>query len=597
MSDRYTHLKCECPSGEGVGVKRAVGYIRVSTMFQAKEGESLETQKNQIKEFCNFKGWTLQKIYEDAGKTGAKTEARHDFMQMMADAKAGHFDIVVFTKLSRFARNSMDYHRFQYELEKSNVSLSSIKENIDPTTNNGRLMAGIFALLAEWEREMIREQMAENKIAKWRELRMFNGHAPYGYFWNKKTCKFEENQQEAEVLKLIFSWYTKLGISMREIILKLDREGYRSRRATWSNGTLSGIMQNPCYSSCKLHTNTKVYVDGKRTQTSKSEEDWITFDLPRIVPKSLCDAVEKRREFNITKQKRTTWQNDHWLRGSLHCGRCGARMRVIKGNDRVDGSFPTYYVCHWSCCSEKDLKIEKRERCYQGNVPTDHLEEYIWDRLTFTLTGQHHNPSKEIDLKKVAESYFDNLSTGNVKERLKLTEDKKNRFDSELNKKVRANFRLLELLEDEEVNLSSVRTKLRENEQIIETLKESIQDAENELLELGVMLQDQENFLANKDVLFDIWSDLQDFCPEDKKRMLESLVPDGVTVVIEKNPNHGKRHFKRLGSGNVHFDIVWNSFIFEWLKEAGKLPSLYQNGSHHPAGDERRRDSRNDAHL
>ena len=272
-------------------------------------------------------------------------------------------------------------------------------------------------------------------------------------------------------------------------------------------------------------------------------------------------------------------------------------MRVLKGSDRIDGSFPTYYVCHWSCCSARDLEIDKRDRCQQGNVRTDQLEEYVWDHLTFALTGQHHNPTKESELKIAAESYFDYLAGDNIKERIQIVEDKKRRLENEYSKKIRANERLFELLEDEDININSVRIKLRDNEQIIETLKESIKEADNDLLELGVMLHDQENFLANRDILFDIWSNLQDFSPEDKKRMFESLVPDGVKIIIETNPNPGKQHFKKLGPTNVLFDIVWNSFIFEWFKEAGKLPSLCQNGSHHPAGDERRRDSRNDAHL
>lgn len=252
-------------------MKRAVGYIRVSTLAQAKDGESLDTQKDQIKAFCQIKGWNIVKIYEDAGISGAKAKGRLGFLEMMSDAKVGKFDIVVFTKLSRFARNSRDYHHFQYELEKHNVSLSSIKENIDPTSHNGKLMAGIFALLAEWERDMIREQMVENKMAKWRDLRMFTGHPPYGYSWNKKKCKLEENIKESEILTLMFSWYTKLGFSMRDIVQRLKNEGYKSRRRDWTNGTLSGIMKNPCYGSCKLHTNTRVYIDSKRTKTIKPE--------------------------------------------------------------------------------------------------------------------------------------------------------------------------------------------------------------------------------------------------------------------------------------------------------------------------------------
>jgi len=250
-------------------MNRVAGYVRVSTNNQATDGESLETQRNQIKEFCDFKKWELTEIYEDAGISGSKADHRPDFMRMIADAEQKKFDIVLFTKLSRFARNARDYYNFQHKLNICNVTLASIKENIDPTTHNGRLMAGIFALLADWEREMIQEQMSENKIIKWREKRMFNGTPPYGYYWDKKESIFKENIEESRLLNLIFTWYTELGVSMRDIVFKLNAEGYKSRRANWSNGTISGILKNPCYETCKLNTNTNIYIDGIRTKKQK----------------------------------------------------------------------------------------------------------------------------------------------------------------------------------------------------------------------------------------------------------------------------------------------------------------------------------------
>jgi site-specific DNA recombinase len=62
--------------------KKAVGYIRVSTAAQAEKGESLDTQKRQIEDYCQQKGWTLIQIYEDAGVSGSKAEGRPGFIEM-----------------------------------------------------------------------------------------------------------------------------------------------------------------------------------------------------------------------------------------------------------------------------------------------------------------------------------------------------------------------------------------------------------------------------------------------------------------------------------------------------------------------------------
>ena len=246
--------------------QKVCGYVRVSTGVQAVEGESLDTQKKQIVDYCESKKWHLVNIYEDAGISGSKADHGPAFMKMMENARDKQFEIIVFTKLSRFARNSRDFQNFQHELEKYGVSLASIKENIDPTSYNGKLMAGIFALLAEWEREMIREQMAENKMAKWRDLRMFTGHAPFGYLWDKKKCQFLENDTEAVLLNRILKMYVNLGLGMRDIAIRLNNEGIRSRRAKWTTGTLSGILSNDCYSTAELVSNTRIYEDGCYTQ-------------------------------------------------------------------------------------------------------------------------------------------------------------------------------------------------------------------------------------------------------------------------------------------------------------------------------------------
>ena len=55
-------------------MNRVAGYVRVSTNNQVTDGESLETQKNQIREFCEFKKWKLIEIYEDAGISGSKAD-------------------------------------------------------------------------------------------------------------------------------------------------------------------------------------------------------------------------------------------------------------------------------------------------------------------------------------------------------------------------------------------------------------------------------------------------------------------------------------------------------------------------------------------
>ncbi|MEX1000325.1 MAG: recombinase family protein [Thermodesulfobacteriota bacterium] len=211
--------------------KKAVGYIRVSTSIQVKEGESLSTQRQQIVDYAKNKDWELGDIYSDEGISGAKIEYRTNLKNLIDDAKKGKFEVIIITKLSRFARNAKDYMNLSYELKNYGISLVSIKENIDSTALTGKMMAGFLALFSEWEHNTIKEQMHENKMARWNEQHIFIGMPPYAYYWNKETKQLEINKEEAKVYQLIVDMYLNQKMSFQDIGLKLKEQGIKSKRS------------------------------------------------------------------------------------------------------------------------------------------------------------------------------------------------------------------------------------------------------------------------------------------------------------------------------------------------------------------------------
>ncbi len=62
------------PHQTSVNSPQAVGYVRVSTVEQATEGISLDTQKAKIRAYCELNGLTLVNIFEDAGKSAKNTK-------------------------------------------------------------------------------------------------------------------------------------------------------------------------------------------------------------------------------------------------------------------------------------------------------------------------------------------------------------------------------------------------------------------------------------------------------------------------------------------------------------------------------------------
>ncbi len=128
-----------------------VGYIRVSTTEQNEERQILALKKFEIER------WFSEK------KSGKNASDREQLQEMLRFVRDG--DVVYVSELSRLARSTVDLYSIAAEFEKKNVQLVSVKENIDTTSATGRLLFGLLAVLAQFERELIHERQAEGIAA------------------------------------------------------------------------------------------------------------------------------------------------------------------------------------------------------------------------------------------------------------------------------------------------------------------------------------------------------------------------------------------------------------------------------------------------
>ena len=134
---------------------RTVGiYARVST-----DRQDIQTQLLELRRYCQARGWTT-KEYFDEGLSGSLEEAKRPALKsIMTDARQRKISAVVVWDFSRFARSLRQLVDALDRFHTWGVSFISLREGIDTETANGRLMFGIFASLAEFERELIRERI------------------------------------------------------------------------------------------------------------------------------------------------------------------------------------------------------------------------------------------------------------------------------------------------------------------------------------------------------------------------------------------------------------------------------------------------------
>jgi DNA invertase Pin-like site-specific DNA recombinase len=108
----------------------AIGYIRVSTEDQAKEGVSLDSQRAKIQAYCDLKDLELREVIEDAG-ISAKNLRRPGAQKVLKLTRKKEIDAVVVYKLDRFFRSTIDALETTKAFDKWGVSFHSIEETLD----------------------------------------------------------------------------------------------------------------------------------------------------------------------------------------------------------------------------------------------------------------------------------------------------------------------------------------------------------------------------------------------------------------------------------------------------------------------------------
>jgi DNA invertase Pin-like site-specific DNA recombinase len=130
------------------------------------KGQDPEAQLQPLREMCRIRGWTIVHEYVDQGWSGAK-ESRPALDELMAAVAATDvkkpetrkFDGIVVWKFDRFFRSTQNMLRVLDLFGSKRLEFVSLTEQIDTSTPSGRLLYGILALIAEFERSLIAERI------------------------------------------------------------------------------------------------------------------------------------------------------------------------------------------------------------------------------------------------------------------------------------------------------------------------------------------------------------------------------------------------------------------------------------------------------
>jgi DNA invertase Pin-like site-specific DNA recombinase len=141
-----------------------LGYTRASTSDQAANGYGLEAQEAVIRHEANRRGWRLVEVIRDEGES-AKSLDRPGIRRALELIAAGKAGGLIVAKLDRLSRSVADFGILLEWFTDADAALVALDLGLDTSTPGGRLVANVFASVAEWERDVIGVRTREGLAA------------------------------------------------------------------------------------------------------------------------------------------------------------------------------------------------------------------------------------------------------------------------------------------------------------------------------------------------------------------------------------------------------------------------------------------------
>ena len=389
--------------------KKCYIYMRVSTAMQV-DGYSLEAQKERLMKFAEFQEMEVVREYCDAGKSGKSITGRPEFQRMLQDVseeRDGVAFILVF-KLSRFGRNAADVLNSLQFIQDYGVNLICVEDGIDSSKDSGKLTITVLSAVAEIERENILVQTMEGRKQKAREGKWNGGQAPFGYDLDSKNSTLVVNEEEAEIVRIIYDKFVHTDMGADAICNYLNQRGYTKKKVRghelnyFARGLIMKILDNPVYTGKIAYgKNVTEKVKGTRDEYRRVKtDDYLLADglHEAIVDEETWEAArEKRKRTGVKWNKTHSLEHEHILSGLLKCPVCGAGMAgtVRRRKNKKSGEYKDdfYYRC------QHRRKIDEEHFCdfkpslnqneinaevewfIRGMIADERFHEYIGERL------------------------------------------------------------------------------------------------------------------------------------------------------------------------------------------------------------------------
>ena len=373
-------------------------YMRVSTEDQAREGFSLPEQKERLEAYCKFNGYKIVEYYTDAGISAKTGNFRPEYDRMLEDGKQGKINMIIALKLDRITRSTRDWETLMDYLEKYNINIAFVNDDINTTTANGKMVSRIMMSVSQNEIERTSERTIIGL-----EGAIKQGHiparAPLGYKHVDK--KLVPDPLTKDIVIRIYNLYFE-GLTYNTIAKLFNKEKVLDK-TNWCDTGILKIISNVIYKGD--------YIQGKTTRNPRYFEDVVEPIISKELWKN-CQVQKKKNQRNYMRSQTYIFLQ------KLKCPKCG---RIFAGGASHKIKADKWYY-YYRC-----------EKC-RGNIREHEIEDSIKELLSDifeydsvvnefflpVLQNKIHNPKEEFEKEltnlnnkkaRIRKAYIDELFT------------------------------------------------------------------------------------------------------------------------------------------------------------------------------------------
>lgn len=337
-------------------VIRIAKYGRCSSDEQKKNGYTIADQLSLMDEFCNEYELVSTGEYVDEGVSATlEISKRKALAQMIEDAKAGKFDIILIKCIDRFFRSVEEYYACQKQLRQAGVTWISIEEpDLDPEDPDAAFKINIYLTMAEYEAKKTSKRIRFNNKMRIKNKQVVTGSQCFLFPWKvtgeKRNRHLVKNEEKEEMTLDILDFFEK----------------HQSKAATLGYINIKYGMKMTMRTLTAFLTDTLLY--GEYKGIEGYVDPYITkerFDrIQDILARNSRAHTDPGRVFLFS--------------GMVKCPDCG---RNLSGNYHKNGK---YEVFNYRCNAARTQRICS----FTGGISEKKLEKQLLDNLGQYITNE-----------------------------------------------------------------------------------------------------------------------------------------------------------------------------------------------------------------